>query len=167
MHAIRRITSHVIRPGSRTLMFRALPGLVSSAAILLALSAPSGSAAAEQHSPSVTGEWRIAAIATPGGALVDLDGDTALRTEVTIDRHGLWAASAGCNRLRGTLEQHGRTLDVSDRVMATKMDCKGPTGDLERRFMRYFPAAVQVDGMPGRVLLRDGSGAAVVLLVGK
>ncbi|WP_306027240.1 META domain-containing protein [Stappia sp. MMSF_3263] len=137
-----------------------------AAAIALALSAATGSAGAQQE-PSITGTWRIAALAAPGGALVDLDGTLAGRTEVTVDRHGLWLASAGCNRLRGTLEQDGQDLAVSEEVMATKMACQGPAGDLERRFMHFFPAAVRVDGMPDRVLLRDRSGAAVVLLVGK
>lgn len=129
--------------------------------------APTTAHASDPSGPSLTGDWSIAAIATATGALVDLDAGTARRTEVKIDRNGLWVASAGCNRLRGTLEQKGRSLDVSSRVMSTRMACEGANGDLERRFMRYFPAAVQVDGMPGRVLLRDGSGAAVVVLVGK
>ena len=146
--------------GAEDKMFRATLSL----ALLASLIVP---AAAEQANPSLTGEWGIAAIATATGALVDLDGGLTSSTEVRVDRHGLWMASAGCNRLRGTLEQNGRALDVSSDVMSTHMDCKGLNGDLERRFMRYFPAAVQVDGMPGRVMLRDGTGAAVVVLVGK
>lgn len=142
------------------------PAATLAAAGLLLASVASGTAGAQQG-PSITGTWRIAALAAPGGALVDLDGTLAGRTEVTVDRHGLWLASAGCNRLRGTLEQTGQALAVSDKVMATKMACQGPVGDLERRFLHFFPAAVQVDGMPDRVLLRDQSGAAVVLLVGK
>jgi heat shock protein HslJ len=142
------------------------PAATLAAAGLLLASVASGTAGAQQG-PSITGTWRIAALAAPGGALVDLDGTLAGRTEVTVDRHGLWLASAGCNRLRGTLEQTGQALAVSDKVMATKMACQGPAGDLERRFLHFFPAAVQVDGMPDRVLLRDQSGAAVVLLVGK
>jgi heat shock protein HslJ len=142
------------------------PAATLAAAGLLLASVASGTAGAQQG-PSITGTWRIAALAAPGGALVDLDGTLAGRTEVTVDRHGLWLASAGCNRLRGTLEQTGQALAVSDKVTATKMACQGPAGDLERRFLHFFPAAVQVDGMPDRVLLRDQSGAAVVLLVGK
>ena len=143
-------------------------GLVLGCAVALALStAATRSASAGDDKPAITGEWRIGALATDAGALVDLDGSASARTEVVIDRHGLWAASAGCNRLRGTLEENGGALQVSDRVMATKMACEGPEGDLERRFMKFFPAAVEVDGMSGRLLLRDSSGAAVVLLVGR
>ncbi|WP_349359824.1 META domain-containing protein [Stappia sp.] len=141
--------------------------IAALAVTCLGASLAPGVAAAGDDRPGIAGEWRIGAIATEAGALVDLDGATSARTEVVIDRHGLWAASAGCNRLRGTLEQAGRTISVSDRVMATKMACQGPAGDLERRFMKYFPAAVEVDGVAGRVLLRDASGAAVVLLVGR
>ncbi|GGE93260.1 hypothetical protein GCM10007285_21050 [Stappia taiwanensis] len=136
-------------------------------AVLLALAPVAAPAAAGGDKPQIAGTWRIAALATSGGALVDLDLALAARTEVVVDRHGLWSASAGCNRLRGTLEQDGLDLKVSDKVMATRMACEGVAGDLERRFMKFFPAAVKVDGMPQRLLLRDGAGAAVVLLVGK
>jgi heat shock protein HslJ len=148
-----------------------LAGYRSSAfrffAVLLALLGMGGTLSAQGDKPSIAGEWRIAALATANGALVDLDAALARKTEVVIDRHGLWAASAGCNRLRGTLEQSGRVLSVSERVMATKMACAGPSGDLEQRFLRYFPSVVEIDGMDKRLLLRDAGGAVVVLLVGK
>ncbi|WP_157727468.1 META domain-containing protein [Stappia sp. ES.058] len=135
--------------------------------VLLAILGMGGALSAQGDKPSIAGEWQIAALATANGALVDLDAALVRKTEVVIDRHGLWAASAGCNRLRGTLEQSGRALSVSERVMATKMACAGPSGDLEQRFLRYFPRAVEVDGMDKRLLLRDAGGAVVVLLVGK
>ncbi|WP_051242846.1 META domain-containing protein [Stappia stellulata] len=136
-------------------------------AVLVALLGMGGALSAQTGKPSIAGEWQIAALATANGALVDVDSALARRTEVVVDRHGLWAASAGCNRLRGTLEQTGRNLSVSERVMATKMACAGPSGDLEQRFLRYFPSVVEVDGMDKRLLLRDAGGAVVVLLVGK
>ncbi|MBC2858403.1 META domain-containing protein [Stappia sp. 28M-7] len=146
-------------------LLRKIAVLALAAAPLVGLSAHPSSAEAQDL--SVTGTWRIEALAAPGGALVDVDQGLSSRTEVTIDRHGMWLASAGCNRLRGTLQQMGHALSVSTRVMATEMACEGPSGDLERRFLHFFPAVTQVDGIPGRVLLRDQSGAAVLLLVNK
>lgn len=144
---------------------RKIAVLALAAAPLVGLA--SHPSAAEAQDLSVTGTWRIEALAAPGGALVDVDQGLSSRTEVTIDRHGMWLASAGCNRLRGTLQQMGHALSVSTRVMATEMACEGPSGDLERRFLHFFPVVKQIDGMPGRVLLRDQSGAAVLLLVNK
>ncbi|PPD41515.1 MAG: hypothetical protein CTY15_13435 [Methylocystis sp.] len=97
--------------------------LFALAAFLLASLVSAASFAA----PSLTGRWSITAVA---GA----DGLEVARTRAEFATNGRFASTVGCNRIAGKPQIAGSQMTFGP-MMATRMACPGPLGEVERAYM--------------------------------
>lgn len=104
------------------------------------------------------------AIASLGGAAID-PGIAQREAFMTFDvTGGTFAASVGCNQMRGGLSQSGPELSFPPPVASTMMACPDPLAMLEGRLAEALgtTAAYEIGGRTLR--LRDAGGDIVAVL---
>ncbi len=106
--------------------------------------------------PSMSGRWRIAAVA---GA----DGLDASRTQAEFAANGRFASTVGCNRIAGAAQISGSQLTFGP-LMATRMACPSPLGEIERAYMEALRnvRGYRLEG--GRLSFVGEGGEALVTL---
>lgn len=113
-------------------------------------------AAASFAAPSLTGRWRITSVA---GA----DGLDVSRARAEFAANGRFASTVGCNRMSGPSTVSGAQISFGP-MMATRMACPGPLGEVERAYMEALRSARSYK-LSGRTLafLGEGGEALVTL----
>jgi len=100
------------------------------------------------------GEWRITEIATRDG-FREVPHKIAAETVLNVRPDGTIRATAGCNRIRGTLRQNGDNVRFRE-LSTTKRACENPMARVERQIEEALRQADKVSGTRRELQLSEG-----------
>ena len=108
-------------------------------------------------SAQISGEpWQVTSVE---GSTVAEPG----KTKFVVEADGTFAASIGCNAMRGKAEIQGSSLTIGP-MASTRMACPEPLGSLEAAFQRALQQSASFRRDGETLTLLDASGAEKMVL---